>query len=88
MRRAKTKTEDIKIRIPTSMKNAIIAIANARVTSESEIGREAMVEYLTKRGIKVEPDNAEANSAKSLDARLTEIVQKHRVAKSRTSPPK
>ena len=45
------KDEAIKIRVPLAIKNALKALADSRFTSESEIAREALLAYLTARGI-------------------------------------
>ena len=46
---ATPKTEEIKVRVPTSLKEGIVDIANSRMTSESEIVREALIQYLQSR---------------------------------------
>lgn len=45
------KDEEIKVRVPGSVKSAIREIAESRLTSESEIAREALIDYLARRGI-------------------------------------
>lgn len=42
------KSEEIKIRVPATLKQAIKDIADGRYTSESEIVREAIIAYLTR----------------------------------------
>jgi hypothetical protein len=41
-----TKTEDIKVRVPIAIKLALQSIAQSRLTTESEILREALLQYL------------------------------------------
>jgi Arc/MetJ-type ribon-helix-helix transcriptional regulator len=55
---ATPKDGGINVRLPRSLKNAIKAIADQRFTSESEIAREAIIEYLQTRNISLreEPD--------------------------------
>lgn len=48
---AMLKSEEIKIRVPAAMKAALKQIADSRFTSESEIAREALLDYLAARGI-------------------------------------
>lgn len=45
------KDEEIKIRVPGSIKLAFKQLAEARFTSESELTREALLMYLSSRGI-------------------------------------
>jgi Arc/MetJ-type ribon-helix-helix transcriptional regulator len=47
------KDEEIKIRVPGAMKSAIKALASKRYTSESEIAREALLEYLRNRNVEL-----------------------------------
>jgi len=56
------KDEEIKIRVPSAMKRAIKTLADKRFTSESEIAREALLEYLRSRGIGLSPTE-EVNSS-------------------------
>lgn len=44
------KDEELKVRIPLVLKDAIRALARARMTSESEIVREALLDYVHQRG--------------------------------------
>jgi len=55
------KSEEIKIRVPASMKVAVGTIAKSRFTSESEIVREALLAYLAAKGIT--PESLQADSA-------------------------
>lgn len=41
------KEEDIKVRVPTSLKVELQELADSRLTSISSIAREALLEYLT-----------------------------------------
>jgi len=45
------KTDEIKIRVPPIMKREINRLAENRMTSESEIAREAFIFYLQSKGI-------------------------------------
>lgn len=45
------KEEDIKIRVPASMKVKLNAIADSRITTLSEIAREALLEYVARHGM-------------------------------------
>jgi hypothetical protein len=45
------KDEEIKVRVPGVLKAAIRALAERRLTSESEIAREALLDYLRARNI-------------------------------------
>lgn len=44
-------TAEVKVRIPNGLRQAIAEIAAKRYVSAGQIGREAMLEYLEKRGI-------------------------------------
>lgn len=48
------KTADIKVRVPEGMKKAIQSLPEARFTSEGQVVREALSEYLTKHNISPE----------------------------------
>lgn len=48
---ATPKGEEIKIRVPLSMKAQVQALADARLSSESAIVREALLEYLQRHGV-------------------------------------
>ena len=43
------KTEEIKVRVTTDMKRAVLSVADSRGEGESLIVREALAEYLAKR---------------------------------------
>jgi len=48
---ANPKDEDIKVRVSLTMKEAVRGLAEARDTTESEIAREALREYLIRRHV-------------------------------------
>jgi hypothetical protein len=48
---SRAKSEEIKVRVPDGFKSAVLKIAHQRFTSESEIVREALLEYLRARNI-------------------------------------
>jgi predicted transcriptional regulator len=50
---ANPKTEDIKVRLPAAIKAALRQIADSRFTTESEIAREALLEYLARRNVQL-----------------------------------
>lgn len=60
------KPDDIKVRVPAPMKRAIKRLADERFTTESEIAREAILQYLAARDIilKDEPSDAPAPATK------------------------
>lgn len=45
------KNDEIKIRMPRAIKLALKAVAGSRFTSESEVAREALLAYLSARGL-------------------------------------
>lgn len=45
------KEQAIKIRVPSALKTTVTQLADARFTSESQIVREALLEYLQRRGL-------------------------------------
>lgn len=45
------KDEEMKVRVPAVIKAAFKQLADSRFTSESEIAREAFLEYLSTRGV-------------------------------------
>lgn len=49
-----SKLEPITLRVPKSMKDAFKHLADQRLTTESELVREAMLSYLAARGITVD----------------------------------
>jgi Arc/MetJ-type ribon-helix-helix transcriptional regulator len=55
---ATPKGESINVRLPAALKAAVKTIADSRFTSESEIAREAIVEYLKVRGVALQPAEA------------------------------
>lgn len=48
---ATSKEDEIKVRLPSSMKSALLRLADARLTSISEIAREALLQYVNQHGI-------------------------------------
>lgn len=56
------KDHDIKVRVPAVIKKAFKAYADSRFTTESEIAREALLEYAERHGIPLR-DSSEAPSA-------------------------
>jgi Arc/MetJ-type ribon-helix-helix transcriptional regulator len=83
---ATPKDSAIKVRLPQRLKEALKTIADERFTSESEIAREAILEYLRSRNIEVHeqpppPYRASSPSEdrqKDIGARAMGIVKKHK----------
>lgn len=79
------KDEEIKIRVPGAMKHAVQTIAARRMTSESEIAREALIEYLESRVPKLvselreTPPPYKVNSTQKAktDEKVGKIVRAH-----------
>lgn len=67
------KDEEIKIRVPAVMKRGVKAIAARRLTSESEITREALREYLERQGVELH-EQAPPYKTSSLQAAEGKIV--------------
>lgn len=88
-----SKDEEIKVRVPSAMKQAVQALASRRYTSESEIARQALLEYIEAhtdvalRETPVRYGKAAPNSAPpaSRTAPVVEILKRSR---KQTSPPK
>jgi Arc/MetJ-type ribon-helix-helix transcriptional regulator len=76
------KDEEIKIRVPGAMKSAIKALASKRYTSESEIAREALLEYLRSRNIELREYSAPA-TAPSLTEKPVSYLKPKRKANSK-----
>lgn len=76
------KDEEIKIRVPGSMKRAIKQVADGRFTSESEIAREALLEYLRSRNISLQEDSTSAAPPASNPPTEPVSYKKPRKAKS------
>jgi hypothetical protein len=72
------KTVSIQVRVPASMKAALKSLADKRLTTESEIGREAIIEYLAKRDITVDQLRAPPVTYKSTPSGQKDTVHKAR----------
>src|SRR5690242_6986307 len=57
------KEDDIKVRVPAAMRSALARIAQARMTTVSEIAREALLDYLAARNVTVEQLHEESKAA-------------------------
>jgi Arc/MetJ-type ribon-helix-helix transcriptional regulator len=77
------KDEEIKIRVPGAMKSAIKALASKRYTSESEIAREALLEYLRSRNIELREYSEPATAAPSPPEKPVSYLKPKRKANSK-----
>lgn len=76
------KDEEIKVRVPSSMKLAVQRIAEERYTSESAIAREAILAYLVRHGIQLPAGSAKSSSGarankKDRLAPVVDVIKKH-----------
>lgn len=70
------KTEEIKIRVPTALKEAVKAVADGRFTSESEIVREAIIQYLQNRAPAALKESAPSSAASQATTKPTSYKKK------------
>jgi predicted transcriptional regulator len=66
----------IKIRVPVAMKAALKKLADARMTSESEIAREALLAYLAARGITADQLRETNSTPAETGAQVVAVVAK------------
>lgn len=79
------KEQDIKIRVPSSMKAALEKIAASRMTTTSEIAREALLAYLAARNITVHELNETPAAGPAPQSATVTTVTYRRKRKSRLS---
>lgn len=75
------KEEEIKVRVPGSIKAGVQALAASRFTSESEITRQALIEYLSKHS----PQFRETHLAPALPPAKPVSYSKRRQARQRAA---
>lgn len=83
------KTEEIKIRVPTALKDAVKTVAEGRFTSESEIVREAIIMYLTTRAPAALHDASSNPALLAAEAEAVRIAQNATISyrKKKTNKP-
>jgi hypothetical protein len=82
VKRKSGKTEEIKVRVPPALKQAVVALANARLSSESDIARQALLEYLERHKLGPRAKEVVRSPGESMRATLEKInklAQQHHV---------
>jgi Arc/MetJ-type ribon-helix-helix transcriptional regulator len=84
----KPKDQEIKVRVPEAMKLAVKALADRRFSSESEIARAALLEYLERhRALQESPDAVPAISSATAESVASDFADDVIAAAKRAPSP-